>query len=305
MRIHIHANCQAIPLAGMLNEAYPDWEISFFEAHAQPIIDQLDRYYEWVRTADVVLAQPIHDGFRGRDDLSLSWVRANIRPGGSLIVFPSMHFGAHQASWEMNPSPGFDLLAAHLVASGLQPADALRHLLSTDLLSDADIEREIEAAILETKRREIEDEMDVKISPFLEEHSRTRMLFHINNHPMRETAVFIANAILERMGFPRRVLVEGHDYQPNPHVAPLPAITRFLASRSGIMPDPGLYDTVLLHGIPGTPISVYYSQMIERLALVPAAELFASIAGRWPTIQVLRRLAAHNSAIPDIERWVS
>lgn len=305
MRVYIHANCQAVPFAGMLNEAYPDWQISFFEVHAQPIVEQVDRYYECVRTADVVLTQPIHDGFRAREDLCIGWIRANVRRDALLIVIPSLHFGAHQATWEINPFPGFDLLAAHLVASGLRPADALRHLLSNNMLTDDDIEVEIATAIAENKRRELEDKIDVKISPFLEANSRGRLLFHTNNHPMRETAVFITNGILERMGFPRRVSVEGHDYQADMHVPPLPSITRFLASRSGMTPDPAVYETVRLHSIPGMPIATYYGQMIERLAAVPPEELLSSIVKRWPTIQVLRRLAARNTVIPGIERWVS
>jgi hypothetical protein len=305
MRIHIHANCQAVPLAGMLNEAYPEWKISFFEVHAQPIIDHLDQYYDAVRTADVVLSQPIHDGFRAREDLSLKWVKANVHARASLIVIPSLHFAAHQPSWEGNPFPGFDLLGAHLVASGLEPDLALQRLLDLDLLTDAEIDREIDTAIAETVRRERDDEIDIKISPFLNENARVRMIFHLSNHPLRETTVWVANAVIERLGFPKRVSVAGYDYQGDPHIPPLPTITRYLAARSGTTPDPSLYDTVRLHSVAAMPLEAYYRQMIERWAAVPADELFAMIAGRWPTIQVLRRLAENNSTIPGIGRWRS
>ncbi len=305
MRIHIHANCQAVPIAGMLAEVYPDWEISFFEVHAQPIVDQIDRYYESVSTADIVLSQPVHNGFRERDDLSLGWIKANVRSRDALIVFPSLHFAAHQPGWVANPFPGIDLLAAHLLATGLQPEAALQQLLSPDLLADSDVEREIELATAETKRREIDDGVDVKISPFLDEHSDKRLLFHINNHPMRETAVFITNRILERMGLPRRVPRQGHDYQAYPHIPPLPAITRFLAARGGMAPDPEYYETVRLPAMPEVPMNSYYRQMIEQLASVPSEDLFSMIAQRWPTVQFLRRLAANKNAIPCIERWLN
>jgi hypothetical protein len=289
----------------MFGEVYPEWDISSFEVHAQAIIDQTGTYYECVKNADVVLSQPIHDGFRGREDLSLNWVKANVRADASVIVFPSMHFAAHQPGWEMNPLPGFDLLAAQLVASGLETDEATQRLLSVDLLTDAEIEREIAVAIDETKRREIEDAIDVKIGPFLEDLGRARLLFHLSNHPMRETAVFVANGILARMGFARRIPVEGHDYQAQIHIPPLPAITRFLARHNGTAPDPEVYDTVRLHGIPAMTVNDYYTGMVGRLALMPKDELFETISGRWPTVQFLRRLAAHKCSIPGIDRWAS
>ena len=303
MRIHIHANCQALPLAGLLNEAYPEWHTTFFEVHAQPIIDELDVYYHCVRTADVVLTQPIHDGFRERDDMSIGWIKANMRSDASLIVVPSLHFGAHHAGWLDTPSPGFDLLAAHLEATGFRTADALQHLLSPDLLSDTDIEREIALAITETRRREVDDQIDIKISPYLEEHARVRMLFHICNHPTRETAVFVANAVLDRMGFCRRVPVEGYDYQAYPHMPPLPSITRFLASNSGLTLDPEIYEMVRLHTVPGVALNLYYGQMIEKLSAIPPEELYRLIECRWPSIELMRRLAENNSVIPGLERW--
>jgi hypothetical protein len=287
----------------MLNEAYPDWDVAFFEVHAQPIMDRADAYQASVRAADIVLSQPIHDGYRGRDDLSINWVRENVSPRGLLIVIPSMHFAAHQPSWHGGPFPGVDLLGAHLVASGLQPEEALQRLLATDLLADEEIELEIQKCIAEIVRREEDDRIDIRFSEFLEEHARHKLLFHVHNHPVREVAVFITNAILEKLGYPRRVLVEGQDYQWGTHVPPLPTLTRFLAARAKTPFDPQIYEAARMPGVPEMPLATFYGKVVEQLALVPTDELLSRIAASWPTSQFLQRLARNSSAIPGIDRW--
>ena len=165
MKVHIHANCQAIPLAGMLNEVEPHWDISYFEVHADKIIENIDDHRRHIRTADLVLTQPIHRNFRGRDDLSVDWIRENVRKDATLLVFPSMHFGAHHPGLDGLPLAGLpflsSLLAAQLVAAGESPATATGRLLSNDLLSEAEVETEIQVSLSEMKRRELDDQMDV------------------------------------------------------------------------------------------------------------------------------------------------
>ena len=65
MDVHIHANCQAIPIAGMLREAEPDWRVTWFEVHGPEIIEHFDDHCARIRTADLVISQPIHQGYRG------------------------------------------------------------------------------------------------------------------------------------------------------------------------------------------------------------------------------------------------
>ena len=202
MDVHIHANCQAIPIAGMLREADPDWRVTWFEVHGPEIIEHFDEHCARVRTADLVISQPIHQGYRDREELSIDWIRDHIRPDATLLVVPSMHFSGHHPGLDGLPLTGLpflsNLLAAHLVASGCASDDAVRLLLSDNLLSDAEIDTEIQTSLDETTRRETEDHIDIRIGPFLAKHCRTRTLFHIQNHPLRETAAFVANQILAR-----------------------------------------------------------------------------------------------------------
>ena len=308
MKVHIHANCQSIPLAGLLKEAQPGWDISYFEAHAGEIIDRIDEHHSLIRTADLVISQPIHNGYRERTDLSIDWVRENVRANATLLVFPSIHFTGHHPGLDELPLQGIpflsSLLAAHLIASGLTPTAALDHLLSEQLLRDEDIEAEIQASLDEMRRREVVDQMDILITPFLEEHCRTRPLFHIQNHPLRETMVFVANQILERLECTGRAAVDGHDYQCQPHVPLLPSIDRYLCAQRGDPTGRGPAEMVLIPGYPPMTQAEYYGCMLEGLARYSAEEIFQTIVKRWPAVQMLRRLAAQRSPLPGAERWL-
>ena len=308
MKVHIHANCQAIPLAGMLKEVQPDWDISYFEAHTADIIERIDEHHTRIRTADLVISQPIHKGYRERTDLSIDWIRENVRRDATLLVFPSLHFTGHHPELDGLPLAGIplpsSLLAAHLIASGQTPIIALRYLLSDELLRDTDIEAEIQLSLDEMRRREVDDRMDIQITSFVEEHCRTKVLFHLQNHPMRETMVVVANKVLERIGCAGRVPVDGHDYQREPHIPPLPSIARYLSDQRGDPAGPVPTETVLIPGYPPMTQADYYGCMLEGLNRHSQDEIFQMIEKRWPTVQFLRRLAAHGSMLPGVARWL-
>jgi hypothetical protein len=142
-----------------------------------------------------------------------------------------MHFSAHHPGLDRLPLESLpslaNLLVAHMIGTGCTPEETVRIMLSDELLSHAEIESEVDASLAETKRREIDDTIDVPISPFLDQNCRTRALFHIQNHPFRETTAFVANSVLERLGYPQRVKVDGHDYQKDTHIPTLPSIMRY------------------------------------------------------------------------------
>jgi hypothetical protein len=307
MDVHIHANCQAIPIAGMLREAEPDWRVTWFEVHGPEIIEHFDEHRARIQTADLVISQPIHQGYRDREELSIDWIRDHIRPDATLLVVPSIHFSGHHPGLDGLPLAGqpflSNLLAAHLVASGCAPGEAVQLLLSDYLLSEAEIDTEIQISLDETTRREIEDHIDIRISPFLGQHCRSKALFHIQNHPLRVTTVFVANQILAWLGQPARVQIEGRDYQRGTHVPPLPSVARYLRVHGGEGVDIETDELVQLPGFPLMTQVEYYSLIIDRLSTFSREEVFDAVRHRWPTVQLLTRLARQGSSIPGIAQW--
>jgi hypothetical protein len=292
----------------MLREVNPDWHITWFEVHGPEIIPNLPEHRARIQTADLVISQPIHQGYRGKDELSLDWIRANVRPAAMLLVVPSMHFSAHHPGLDGLPLPGLsflsNLLAAHLVASGYAPDRAVQQLLSDDLFQETDIDAEIRFCIDEAVRREKDDGIDIRISPFLEANGHSRMLFHIQNHPTRETTAFIVNQILAMIDQTGRVSIEGRDYQYDTHVPALPSIARYLRKHGQGAPDDPANEMVRLPGSHPMTQAEYYTAMTQHLAACSPDEVFDAIQNRWPTVQVLRRLAKQEAPIPGIARWL-
>ena len=288
MKVHIHGNCQSYVLGGMLGEVFPNWDITWSEVHTDEIIAENEEYRRRVATADLVLSQPIHRGFREREDLSLDWVRGAVRDDAMLLVFPSMHFTGHHPSRADLDLPGIqsgDAIAAILIAGGIDPESAVAMLTSTDLLSEDVVREELRVSIAESDRRDVDDAIDIRLSPLLEIESREQQLFHIMNHPGRLVYVFVLNEILMRLGFGQRASPEGKDWQAIPHLPPLPAVGSYLARI-----DDAASGLVLLPGQDPMTQRRYYQAMTRQFAECPAGVLLEALAGRTWQRDFLGRL---------------
>ena len=305
MEVHIHANCQAIPIGRILQEVHPDWNITWFEAHSADIIRNLQEHKHRIKTADLVLCQPIHDGYRNQPELSTNWVRENIATHSTFFIIPALHFLGHHPGLDGIPLPNMfvvtSLLAAHLAACGIPPHQAAELLLSPNFLSKEEIEVEITAWINELRRREDADHIDIQMSSFLDQNARSRPLFHIQNHPFRETIAQMINEILTRIGSPAMAALTGTDYQPVPHVPPLPCIANYLRANGGRFPD----EPVRMPGHEPMTEFNFYHTMIQNLQNIPSEEIWAAMSRCTPALPTLRRLAATSTTIPGLDRWRS
>ncbi len=289
---------------------HPDWSISYFEVHADPIITQNEDYRAAIRGADIILTQPIHEGYRGRQDLSTDWVKAEAKPGCIIVTIPAMHFEGHH--------PGFgglgfgDLcnsaLVAHLVAAGVPPETAIDILLSPDLF-DADFVRgEIESSIAETVSRDSRDAIDIPMSPIAGYLHGPVQLFHIVNHPTRPLYAYVLSKVLERLSFNgAKVSAIGKDYQSNPHIPMLPAVARHCPPGEHL-PTDWRSDPDLVVRIPNRPHMSqrqYFEAMIGQLAEHTPQAIQSAIRAHPRMVAFMRRLAKTDTMIPDISIWAA
>lgn len=284
MHVYVHGNCQAPALAAMLAQVYPEWRIDAYECFNTKIVDEIETYRDIVANADILLCQPIHEGYRGRDDLSLGFVRANAKPGAALVVIPSLHFDGQLVSWRSVGIPGYgmdyqDMTLFQLAAAGLGAEAVVDILMDEALYPEAFVAREIEIALDEARRREREDGVDVRATDYLAGRVRAEPLFHVINHPVRAPLVHVANAALAALGQPRRVAAEGADLLPIPHVPLAPSVARAL----GLEVDPHFQ-------IPGERLTrpEYYRRAVERLQSLPREKLRAGLL--------------HPAALPFLDR---
>lgn len=309
MRVYVHGNCQAPAIAGLLREVYPDWDIEAYEVFNERIIKQIDRYYHFAETADVIITQPIHDGYRNRADLSLSWLRSVARPSTRFVSFPSMFFDGQLVGCRSVKIPAFgmpyhDALLLHLKAAGVSVAEITDILLKEELYPESFIREQIKLSIDEMCRREVADGIDVPLSPFLEEFAYQTQLFHVINHPCRPALAFIANKILESLGFPRRVSLVGMEYIPFPHIPFLPAVRKLISWRGDGLEGWSLSDAELYH-LPNRKLSPpdYYMFACEHLNSFAHAVLEECLSE--PHVRTfLSRVARSMAWVPDIQRWL-
>lgn len=308
MKVHIHGNCQSYVMSMMLREVCPEWDVTYFEVHAEPIIKQNEDYRAAIRNADIILTQPINDGYRGRSDLSSEWVKNEAKPGCELIIIPAMHFEGHH--------PGYgglalgDLcsssIAAHLAAVGVPPAAAVDKLLSVDLFDEDFVRSEAGISLKEMVSREKNDRIDIPLSPAAEYFTGEVQLFHIVNHPTRPIYSFILTKILERLRPGRsQISATGTDYQSSPHIPMLPAVA---FHRPSIKERPAEWrqaqdQEVRIPHYPPMSQRVYYERMIEQLVQHSTSTIQSTIRGNARAVALLRRLSKAKSDIPDLNLW--
>lgn len=305
--VHVHGNCQSLVIAGMLGEVHPEWNITFYEVHADKIIEDFEKYKYRIKNSDVIITQPIHDGYRDTPELSTKWVKCNVKDGAKLITVAATHFAAHNPDLGHLDIPGlpspFNLLAGHLVATGLDESDALETLLSESLLTVDEVQTEISLALAESHRRDRDDGLDVPIGPFLDCYCWQRPVCHIENHPLRPMMAHTVNGILRHLGLPEQISNEGRDYQPVPHFPPLPTISRHLLHWHDSTESQDQLRHVTTVGLEPQPQREFYKRVIRVLREFPPDIIFDGIARSHAAAQFLRRLANGPSQIRGIGRW--
>ena len=296
MRVYVHGNCQAPAIASLIGDQFPDWEIASYEVFTDKITDEIETYRDWVTNADIIISQPVHDGYRDRDDLSLKWVRASAKPGAMIVVIPSLFFDGQLVGWKSVSFPGYgmpyqDMLVLHCAALGLGANRISAIVLDEELYPELFISEEIRLSIAEMRRREASDEIDVRISPFLERYGDVRPLFHVINHPCRPALAYMANAILSFLGYAAAIPSTGRECLPFPHVPLTKCVSRFLRARGGDQSEWDIEDGERYH-LPAATLTPaeYCARVVEHLRAKPREELIAGL--QEPHVKpFLRRLA--------------
>jgi hypothetical protein len=310
MKVYVHGNCQAPAIASMIANDFPQWDVFSYEVFGDDIIGpSIDHYYELARTADIIISQPIHLNYRGRDDLSLSWLRNAAKRSAHFVVYPSMYFDGQLIGWRSIGIPAYgmdyhDLLLVHLTNIGLGVDRIAALLLDEHLYTDEFISSEINLSISEMQRREAVDNVDIPLSPHLMKYGNSVQIFHAINHPYRSVFAYVANEILKSLGYKASIDARGRECLPFPHVPLPPAVTRYLRQRK-LTVEWSIESEENYH-FPKELLSriQYYERAITHLRKYPRDHLLGCL--RAPLVRpFLERLAAFNSRLPGIGMWTA
>jgi hypothetical protein len=166
-------------------------------------------------------------------------------------------------------------------------------LLSPDAFSDDFLETQFRLAIEAQRKRDIDDKIDVTVTPFYERFAGSRQLFHTVNHPMRPVLAHIVNQCMSLCGFPATISYDGADYMDWLHIPALPSMRAFYARHrpawlaceawSAGEPAVRIQETRL-------SLADFVERMSQEIWRQPQADLRAAIALSWTVADVIAQL---------------
>ena len=218
MRIYVHGNCQAPALADLIGQACGGTvDVVSRQVYSIDIEAEGAAHIRDVETADVILTQPVAEGYRGTDILSTSWMRARARKDAIFLVFPVIyHRGLLPQCYTLGDFHAGRLAYhdAHALDYFLMGEDAdafVRATNRSDFLPESFVLSELSRTTLELLRRERNFGVDLPVSDIIASRLMAGQPLHTVNHPSRTVMADLADRVLERLGRPERASPEGID----------------------------------------------------------------------------------------------
>jgi len=223
VRLYFHGNCQMAAAATMVAELGNGWDISQCSVYNSDPAGAPEEIRGNIASADVIVVQPITRGYRGAEWLGIDYVRANARPGATIITVPSLFFrgptpeyfyirqptGVEVLGFQ---SPYHNVVLLDFVLAGYETDDILQRMSSAFLYTKDFITAGIRDSIENLSMREAEHALDIGFSAIIGEFCWSRKIMHSINHPMRLVMARVVNEVLRCAGLNPRVAEEGPDY---------------------------------------------------------------------------------------------
>ncbi|MBB1493367.1 hypothetical protein H5395_18220 [Paracoccus sp. MC1854] len=200
VKIAVYANCQSTAIGFMLTSMIPSSELVRLSPVQRIPKSQRSEFLAKIVSADIVVHQPIGDGFVASSDE----LRATF-PKKVFVSFPSVYFAAmspqmcglkHYAEGAINGPLGA-YHDARIIREYLKGATIDQCLTA---LSDAgpSLLSFFDPMLAEAKARE--KNLDVQCMDIVEDHYREQNLFHTFNHPSNFLLWRITERIASRLG---------------------------------------------------------------------------------------------------------
>jgi hypothetical protein len=209
----ILGNCQA--------EALPNYLIrsqkfsSLFDVLELPGIYTLppsqffDTYADLIYSADILIYQPLSEKF---GLLSSDNIKKYVKPSCQFITIPSLFFTgynpevAYVRDKDLRTLDYIDRIFWRLWTDGVphELPDKLNDLTYFPLWFS---EACVKASLQESRQREIDRQIVVKMTDFIENRFQEHRLFHVLNHPSAITMVELANRILNVLSVDDRISI--------------------------------------------------------------------------------------------------
>ncbi|MEN5363251.1 WcbI family polysaccharide biosynthesis putative acetyltransferase [Brevundimonas intermedia] len=216
LKIYIHGNCQATAIAELFREALSDKaSVVAREVFSVDVDVGSNEIAQLLRWADVVISQPVVEGYRGVDFLSTSWLSSQIKVSAVFLKVPVIYDRTqlpqcfnlrelHEGRLAYHDAHALDYFL-----NGFSVEDFLRDTRRSDFLSEKFVQSEALLSLREILRREREAEVDIRVSDSLTAALDVRQPMLSVNHPDRGLLAELTNRLLVRMGRVEAVAVAG------------------------------------------------------------------------------------------------
>ncbi len=216
LNIYVHGNCQATAIAALLREALGrEASVVAREVFSIDLEQGAAEIAHLVQNADVVVSQPIGEGYRGVEFLSTAWIAANIKIGARLLKVPIIYDRTHLpqcfplAELYEGRLAYHDAHALEYFLRGASVDEFLHDTERSDFLPPGFVLFEALHSLREILTRERDAEVDIQVSDSLADALVARQPMLSVNHPDRGLLVETTNRLLAKMGRPETVSVVG------------------------------------------------------------------------------------------------
>lgn len=196
-KVLFFGNCQCDVIRYTLNLPRDKYSMEYVPVHWDRVIDK-ELLREKVRNSDIIITQPISDGYKNLDYLNTTFVLKNRSEKCKFIIFNSCHFEFYDLDLRKS--------IAEYRRSGRSVREYIDEVLNNeDYKSEEELITIAEKEIEELERRTDKMRTDypgenvvvVPITEFIKENYRDKLLFHTFSHPANCILQHVARQILE------------------------------------------------------------------------------------------------------------
>ncbi len=209
LKFAVYANCQGSGIAKTLLEN-KEFSEKYEFCTVKPIQNLKQAHYNSVvsiiKEVDLFIYQPIQETKNRPAILSSGHMIKQLKPGANIISVPSLYFDGYfphlqslnQISSVLNKV--HDYFIAYAYAKGKTQQETLEILQSETLYPKRVSENLFQRSLKNLNQREQQENINIKVSNFIEENYRNEKLFFQFNHPSRVLLKFVATSILKQLG---------------------------------------------------------------------------------------------------------